>query len=589
MGDPTFKLLRLLCRRRPQSVIPNNGERDQRDDSALESSPRSCWQCARKRSIRACHVIVAIAWATLQLGSPAHAAATGGRLAVVISNATYTNLGDLKNPPADGQLVSASLRSAGFDVTYLQNLDDQHMRASLRQLARDSAKRDVTLVYYAGHGVQIGGINYLLPVDISPPDQEDDVRLASISADDVISVMKSPYKILILDACRDNPVLSRALTHGRSAAFHRGLAPVSPATEGAGGIFIAYSTQTDAVAMDGEGAYSPFAESFAKYVGVKISIDDMFASVTRDVLNKTNGFQRPFKYASLDTVFCLTGACPSAPVLMATPVAGSRAAITAAAAPGLEAFAQLNATTDERLRTQMEQRLWEQLQATLPKLLLYGAGFPKDGVSPTLWAHIDTAQSDGRRAKVSVTSGEMKNGALSPPSPDSYTEFSVDCATREAVPIESHVPGSVQFYSQEQRKQGTFVVAPESIAGSAFALFCTRPLRLTPLWALESVHWTDLGAGVKAALDVQYRPPDRPDERYVFWHVTLSKPDQVGNSIQIGWAGVNCRTREFNGDNVFVANKNGEITAVLANQHPWQAIIDNSAAANTFVLLCEHQ
>jgi uncharacterized caspase-like protein len=199
------------------------------------------------------------------------------RIAVVISNADYSELGSLRNPEGDEQLVASALRNAGFTVTYLKNLKDEQFRAALRQVARDSAKTDVTLVYYAGHGAQVAGVNYLLPVDIPQPEQEDDIRLASVSADDVLAVIKSPYKILILDACRDNPTLGRALSRGRSAAYKTGLAPVTPPAEAAGGVFIAYSTQTNAIAMDGDGANSPFAEAFAAHVGTRTSIDDMFA------------------------------------------------------------------------------------------------------------------------------------------------------------------------------------------------------------------------------------------------------------------------------------------------------------------------
>ena len=105
------------------------------------------------------------------------------------------------------------------------------------------------------HAAQIGGINYLLPVDVPKPEQEDDIRLASISADDVLSVIKSQYKILVLDACRDNPVLGRALSRGRGASYKHGLAAIAPPSDAVSGVFIAYSTQTDAIAIDGEGTY----------------------------------------------------------------------------------------------------------------------------------------------------------------------------------------------------------------------------------------------------------------------------------------------------------------------------------------------
>jgi uncharacterized caspase-like protein len=103
-------------------------------------------------------------------------------------------------------------------------------------------------------------------------------------------------------------VISRSLCKGRGIVYKRGLAPISATSEGEGGIFIAYSTQSDAVALDGKGKDSPFAEAFAHRVGTSTSIDDMFALATHEARQATKGAQRPFKYASIDRGFCLAGA-----------------------------------------------------------------------------------------------------------------------------------------------------------------------------------------------------------------------------------------------------------------------------------------
>ena len=187
-------------------------------------------------------------------------------------------------------------------------------------LPASSSKADVAVVFYAGHGAQLNGSNYLLPIDIDIPHTEADIQFAGLKVDDLINSIGSNTKIVFLDACRDNPALFKNLVKGRGGS-PVGLAPASasnfnPAKPG-GGIFIAYATDAGAVADDGHGQHSPFTQALLRNMQKPISIDDMFSLVTKEVRLVTKNAQRPFKYASLENIICLTPACSGTPAAVA--------------------------------------------------------------------------------------------------------------------------------------------------------------------------------------------------------------------------------------------------------------------------------
>ena len=125
--------------------------------------------------------------------------------------------------------------------------------------------------------------------------------------DDLIQSIKSPLKVVLMDACRDNPLIQQTLSTASRGILSRGLAPPSRTS---GGLFVAYATASGNVAKDGvKNTNSPFASALAKNLSRPESIDDMFSRVTKEVLKNTNNEQRPFKYASLEDKFCLPGPC----------------------------------------------------------------------------------------------------------------------------------------------------------------------------------------------------------------------------------------------------------------------------------------
>ena len=241
-------------------------------------------------------------------------ASAGARVALVIGNAGYQEITPLKNTINDAKAVDKALRSIGFDTRVVLNATERKLKKELRAFSADASGADVALIFYAGHGAQVNGLNYLLPIDMELPQRESDIPLQSLEVDSMLEAVDSRVKVVILDACRDNPALSRSVAKSRGSVS-RGLAPPQSINASpTGGIFIAYATESGNVALDGEGENSPFTRSLVQHLTKQVSIDDMFSMVTRDVRAITNNAQIPFKYASLDGIVCLTESCGSSPV-----------------------------------------------------------------------------------------------------------------------------------------------------------------------------------------------------------------------------------------------------------------------------------
>jgi hypothetical protein len=242
--------------------------------------------------------------------SPAAAAAE--RTALVIGNATYDELGVLPNASADAKAIAGALKELGYETQLVIDAGDASLRKEVRKFAASSDNAKIALVYYAGHGAQVNGENYLLPVDIGVPQHDSDIQLAGLKVDDLVNSIRSETKVVFLDACRDNPSLFKNLVKGRGGRSV-GLAPtvgsnLSPAKPG-GGVFIAYATDSGAVALDGQGDHSPFTQALLDHLKEPVSIDDMFSLVTKEVRLRTQEAQRPYKYASLEGIVCLAGSC----------------------------------------------------------------------------------------------------------------------------------------------------------------------------------------------------------------------------------------------------------------------------------------
>jgi hypothetical protein len=252
-----------------------------------------------------------LVYGILVISQSLSAAIAADRVALVIGNSKYEHLGTLPNTLNDAQSMSKSLKEMGYETTTLIDASDVAFRRELRNFSLKSSNASIAVVFYAGHGAQVNGENYLLPVDVEAPKRESDIRLSSIKVDDVINSIQAKTKVIFLDACRDNPALLKSLASGRGA-YRGGLAPANGSSfeSGGSGVFIAYATDAGSVALDSIGKEnSPFTTALLTHMKKPMSIDDMFSMVTRDVRQSTKNAQRPYKYASLDGVICLSATC----------------------------------------------------------------------------------------------------------------------------------------------------------------------------------------------------------------------------------------------------------------------------------------
>ena len=279
------------------------------------------------------HAIVA---ATVLLGSSA--AFAESRVALVIGQSAYKAVTPLPNPANDAKAMAAMLTDAGFEVQSASDLTQNELRAKFSAFAATVAAKgpDTTsLVFYAGHGVQVDGENYLMPVDIDPK-REVDVTLQAVRLNDILNTLNalpSKSRILLLDACRNNPfpAISKA---------PRGLAHVD-VKFGAPGTLLSFSTAPGAEAEDGSGANSPYATALLK-AGREpgIPIEEAFKRVRLAVNLATEGRQTPWESSSLvnDFRFFGTGA-------EVKPAAGEAKAVEAKA--GVEVAARGGTPADD--------------------------------------------------------------------------------------------------------------------------------------------------------------------------------------------------------------------------------------------------
>ncbi|MDP3691781.1 caspase family protein [Bradyrhizobium sp.] len=224
------------------------------------------------------------------------------RIALVIGNAKYQNTVQLANPGNDTRAVAQLLNSAGFEVISATDLNHNQMIEAVQEFSGRIAGRGpntVAMVYYAGHGVQLAGENYLIPVDAKVSSEPDlvngSLRLVDVMA--TLETIPSRVRIVILDACRNNPFPSL-----NDAG--RGLAIVDAPK----GSIVAYSTAPGTEALDGTGDHSPFTSAFLRLANEKnLPIEQLFKRIRLDVGNSTEGRQTPWESSSLTSDFYFFG------------------------------------------------------------------------------------------------------------------------------------------------------------------------------------------------------------------------------------------------------------------------------------------
>jgi Caspase domain/Domain of unknown function (DUF4189)/Putative peptidoglycan binding domain len=221
------------------------------------------------------------------------------RVALTIGNSAYKNVPLLTNPVNDAAAVTALLKNAGFDVVEANmNLGIADMRRVISAFSDVASDADIAVVYYAGHGIEVDGSNYIIPVDAMLK-RDIDVDDEAVSLDRILKILEpvKRLRLVILDACRENPFANSMKRSQGTRVVTRGLARVEPSLPDT---LVAYSAKAGSVAVDGDGANSPFTAALLKYItspGLDLRL--AFGKVRDEVMRATRNRQEPFVFGSL--------------------------------------------------------------------------------------------------------------------------------------------------------------------------------------------------------------------------------------------------------------------------------------------------
>src|SRR5437588_11650095 len=240
------------------------------------------------------------------------------RVALVIGNSSYRNVAKLSNPANDAAAVATMFRSAGFDIVESKlNLAVAELRKALREFGNRSRDADVAVVYYAGHGIELHATNYLIPIDATL-ETDTDVLDETLPLDRVLVAIEpaKQLRLVILDACRDNPFAKNMKRTIASRAIGRGLAKVEPSSPNT---MIAFAAKAGSTASDGDSKNRPFAPALVNHLAKPgRDLRKALGFVRDDVLEATSDAQEPFTYGSLggnDVTLV-----PAAPAAVVAPV-----------------------------------------------------------------------------------------------------------------------------------------------------------------------------------------------------------------------------------------------------------------------------
>ena len=226
------------------------------------------------------------------------AAAGTRKVALIVGNGAYKSVPKLDNPPRDAKLIAETLRGLGFQtVTMASDLDRDRFFAALRDFGREAERSDWAVVYFAGHGMEIGGVNYLIPTDAKLA-ADRDAENQAVALEQVIAAVSGArkLKLVMLDACRDNP-FEKNMQHSIAMKLvSKGLSNIEPEA----GFMVVYAAKHGETALDGDALNSPFATAVAREIKVpKVEVRRLFDIVRDDVWKATNRQQQPFTYGSL--------------------------------------------------------------------------------------------------------------------------------------------------------------------------------------------------------------------------------------------------------------------------------------------------
>jgi tetratricopeptide (TPR) repeat protein len=269
--------------------------------AALEAKEKAAFEAKEKAALEA-KAIKAGELSLANSGSLQPALADPGRrVALVIGMSAYASHSALPNAKRDAQVVAASLREVGFQsVVEGYDLDKRRLENTLQSFAQQATTANWAVIYYAGHGIEVGGTNYLIPVDAKLATDRD-VSFEAVPLDHVMLAAEGAKKLhlVLLDACRDNPfarTMQRTASLTSRSIVTRGLASIEPEA----GTMVVYAARAGEVALDGKGEHSPFAQALVNnFKKPRVEIRKFVDLIRDDVMKATDRHQLPFHYGSL--------------------------------------------------------------------------------------------------------------------------------------------------------------------------------------------------------------------------------------------------------------------------------------------------
>ena len=248
---------------------------------------------------KACPTGRGVRWAACLLAGAVWSGAAGAaeRVALVIGNGAYEHVKRLPNPGNDATDVARAFERLGYAVTRLDDAGETELRQGLRDFRRAASASEVAVVFYAGHGMEVDGRNFLVPVD-ARLQSDQDVEYEAVPLVLVTGAVGGARRLglVVLDACRDNPFVAKLADAGATRSIGRGLARVAPS----GGTLVAYAAEDGKTAADGAGRNSPYTGALLRHLEEPgLEVGRLFRKVRAEVERTTGGAQTPIEYGKL--------------------------------------------------------------------------------------------------------------------------------------------------------------------------------------------------------------------------------------------------------------------------------------------------
>jgi hypothetical protein len=435
------------------------------------------------------------------------------KVALVIGNANYEE-DRLSNPVNDATDIAKALKELGFEVTLLQNQDLQSMEAAIDDFSRQLRKGGVGVFYYAGHGVQVEGENYLIPLKAKLLNEKD-ARYEAVALGKVLNAMeeaRNQVNIIIIDACRDNPFYRRWRSSRRSSNV-RGLTAVSPPS----GIIIAYATREGNTAADGQGQRnSPFTSALLENIKQpNIDVQLMFRRVSTAVKQKTNAAQQPWTEGNLEggefylnpqsvTVSPIPNPSPSIAVVP-TPKPTPSPVLSQ---PGTTLISRSTGVNYTNLRDLLAAKKWKEADQKTTGLMLTAAKREQEGYIDDDSAQKFSCEDLRMIDQEWLAASDGKFGfsvqlAIYKQTGNPIGDYNQEAWTRFGDAVGWRVNGNWKEYSDLNYRsallapQGYLPIAPEWVVGISEG-WVNGSWGLTSLWIRVREHWKFRGKEVLA-------------------------------------------------------------------------------------------